>query len=253
MAHENIAIVSGIGCSSRLPYYMETYGMHTIHGRASAIASGLKSANKNLQVWQITGDGDCLAIGGNHFIHACRKNIDITYIVHNNQVFGLTKGQASPVSELGMVTGTTPDGSYYERFNPLAVAISLNAGFVARSYAGNREHLSRMIKAAIQHKGFSIIDVLQPCVTFNKINTYQWFRDRVYDLDAEEGYDPTDRQAAWERSWEWGERIPIGIFYRVTRPSLHERFSFMREGPLIKRDNSQGRLKEIIDELVISP
>ena len=250
---KQVLFVSGIGQAGKTPHYIKGNVLNTLHGRTLPTATGAKLANSELTVMAIGGDGDGYAEGGNHFIHACRKNIDITYIVHNNQVFGLTKGQASPVSELGMVTGTTPDGSYYERFNPLAVAISLNAGFVARSYAGNREHLSRMIKAAIQHKGFSIIDVLQPCVTFNKINTYQWFRDRVYDLDAEEGYDPTDRQAAWERSWEWGERIPIGIFYRVTRPSLHERFSFMREGPLIKRDNSQGRLKEIIDELVISP
>lgn len=150
-----------------------------------------------------------------------------------------------------MVTATTPTGVYNEPFNPLATAITLNAGFVARSYAGDQEHLARTLQAAIQHEGFALVDVLQPCVTFNRINTYQYFRERVYDLDQEEGYDRTDRQAAWARSWEWGERIPIGIFYQIQRPTLADNYGEILTTPLVKQELSPGIVEELLREFQI--
>ncbi|HPY82141.1 MAG: 2-oxoacid:ferredoxin oxidoreductase subunit beta [Bacteroidales bacterium] len=167
VVHENIAIVSGIGCSSRLPYYMETYGMHTIHGRASAIASGLKSANQNLQVWQITGDGDCLAIGGNHFIHAIRRNIDINIILFNNEIYGLTKGQYSPTSKKGQITKTSPYGTIEQPFNPGALTIGAQGTFFARAIDVDIALVSNIFVQAAKHKGTSVIEILQNCVIFN--------------------------------------------------------------------------------------
>ncbi|HAN95603.1 MAG: 2-oxoacid:ferredoxin oxidoreductase subunit beta [Limnochordia bacterium] len=244
---QEVLFVSGIGQAGKLPHYISGNVLNTLHGRTLPTATGAKLANSDLTVIAVGGDGDGYAEGGNHFLHAIRRNVDITYIVHDNQVFGLTKGQASPRSDRGMVTGTTPLGAYNEPFNPLATAITLNAGFVARSFAGDQEHLARVLKAAIQHKGFALVDVLQPCVTFNRINTYQFYRSRVYDLDQEAGYDRSDRQAAWARSWEWGERIPIGIFYQVERPTLTDHFGDIVDVPLVKQELARG---ELVEELL---
>ncbi|MGI6674058.1 MAG: 2-oxoacid:ferredoxin oxidoreductase subunit beta [Limnochordia bacterium] len=246
-----VLFVSGIGQAGKLPHYVSGNVLNTLHGRTLPTATGAKLANGDLTVIAVGGDGDGYAEGGNHFLHAIRKNVNITYIVHDNQVFGLTKGQASPRSDPGMVTGTTPLGVYNEPFNPLATAMTLNAGFVARGYAGDQEHLARIIQAAIQHEGFALVDVLQPCVTFNRINTYQWYRDRVYDLDQEEAYDRTDRQAAWKKSWEWGERIPIGIFYQVKRPTLADHYSDILDVPLVRQELDPGAVEEILSEFRI--
>jgi len=246
-----VLYVSGIGQAGKLPHYISGNVLNTLHGRTLPTATGAKLANGDLTVIAIGGDGDGYAEGGNHFLHAIRKNVNITYIVHDNQVFGLTKGQASPRSDQGMVTATTPTGVYNEPFNPLATAITLNAGFVARSYAGDQEHLARTLQAAIQHEGFALVDVLQPCVTFNRINTYQYFRERVYDLDQEEGYDRTDRQAAWARSWEWGERIPIGIFYQIQRPTLADNYGEILTTPLVKQELSPSIVEELLREFQI--
>ncbi|WP_461367604.1 2-oxoacid:ferredoxin oxidoreductase subunit beta [Candidatus Darwinibacter acetoxidans] len=246
-----VLYVSGIGQAGKLPHYISGNVLNTLHGRTLPTATGAKLANGDLTVIAIGGDGDGYAEGGNHFLHAIRKNVNITYIVHDNQVFGLTKGQASPRSDQGMVTATTPTGVYNEPFNPLATAITLNAGFVSRSYAGDQEHLARTLQAAIQHEGFALVDVLQPCVTFNRINTYQYFRERVYDLDQEEGYDRTDRQAAWARSWEWGERIPIGIFYQIQRPTLADNYGEILTTPLVKQELSPGIVEELLREFQI--
>lgn len=246
-----VLYVSGIGQAGKLPHYISGNVLNTLHGRTLPTATGAKLANGDLTVIAVGGDGDGYAEGGNHFLHAIRRNVNITYIVHDNQVFGLTKGQASPRSDRGMVTGTTPLGVYNEPFNPLATAITLNASFVARSYAGDQEHLARTIQAAIQHEGFALIDVLQPCVTFNKINTYQYFRERVYDLDQEEGYDRTDRQAAWARSWEWGDRIPIGIFYQIQRPTLDQHYADILIKPLVRQELDKSVVEEILDEFRI--
>ena len=177
VAHKNIAIVSGIGCSSRLPYYMETYGMHTIHGRASAIASGLKSANPKLQVWQITGDGDCLAIGGNHFIHAIRRNIDINIILFNNEIYGLTKGQYSPTSKKGQITKTSPYGTIEPPFNPGELTIGAHGTFFARAVDNAIPLISDIFIQAAKHKGTSVVEILQNCVIFNN-GAHDYITDR---------------------------------------------------------------------------
>ncbi|MFB5067481.1 MAG: 2-oxoacid:ferredoxin oxidoreductase subunit beta [Candidatus Wallacebacter cryptica] len=243
---QDVLYVSGIGQAGKTPHYIKGNVLNTLHGRTLPTATGAKIANGDLTVIAEGGDGDGYAEGGNHFVHAMRKNIDITYIVHNNQVFGLTKGQASPMSGPGMVTGTTPKGVAYESFNPLALAITLNAGFVARSYAADQQHLIKTLQAAVQHPGFALVDVLQPCVTFNKINTYQWYRSRVYDLNQDPNYDPHDRSMAWERSWEWGEKIPIGIFYKVNRPTLADSIPALKSGPLVKQPLVSPNLDEVL-------
>ncbi len=247
-----VLFVSGIGQAGKTPHYITGNVLNTLHGRTLPTATGAKLANGDLTVIAIGGDGDGYAEGGNHFLHAVRKNINITYLVHDNRVFGLTKGQASPLSDMGMVTGTTPKGVANEAFNPLATAITLNGGFVARSYAADKEHLTRMIQAAIRHEGFALIDILQPCPSFNRINTYQYYRSRVYDLNADgEDYDPTDRQAAWAKSWEWGDRIPIGIFYQVERPTLDSQYSDILATPLVRQKFDRTRIQEVVDEFLV--
>ncbi len=241
-----VLYVSGIGQAGKTPHYIAGNVLNTLHGRTLPTATGAKLANGDLTVFAIGGDGDGYAEGGNHFLHAIRKNVDLTYLVHDNQVFGLTKGQASPRSDAGMVTGTTPQGVASEAFNPLAAAITLNGGFVARSFAGDQEHLTRTIKAAVQHKGFALIDILQPCVTFNRINTYQYYRQRVYDLDQEVGYDRTDRDGAWRKSWEWGERIPIGILYQVQRPTLADQHREVLRTPLVRQERDWRFVQSVL-------
>ncbi len=246
-----VLFVSGVGQAAKAPHYIKGNVLNTLHGRTLPTATGAKLANGDLTVFAEGGDGDGYAEGGNHFLHALRKNVDITYLVHDNQVFGLTKGQASPRSDAGLVTGTTPQGVSMEAFNPLATAITLNAGFVARSFSGNKEHLIKTIQAAVQHKGFSLIDILQPCVTFNKVNTFKWYRSRVYDLNEEEGYDPTDREAAWKRSWEWGDKIPIGILYQVERATLADAHPALEQGALVKQDIAKESINELIKNFAV--
>lgn len=248
---QEVLYVSGIGQAGKTPHYIKGNVLNTLHGRTLPTATGAKLANSELTVIAIGGDGDGYAEGGNHFLHALRKNVNITYLVHDNQVFGLTKGQASPRTDLGMVTGTTPAGSAYEAFNPLAVAISLNGGFVARSYSADREHLVKTLQAAINHEGFAFVDILQPCVTFNKVNTYQWYRERVYDLNADPDYDPSDQKMAWERSWEWGDKIPIGIFYQKQRQTLDQSISVIKEQPLVKQDFDNNVVKEVVKQFLV--
>jgi len=207
-------VVSGIGCGSKLPDYMTVNGYMTIHGRPLPIATGAKLASPGLHVVVVNGDGDSYGIGGNHFVQTCRRNPDITQIVENNQIYGLTKGQYSPTSDKGFITTTSPDGAIEPAFNPMAVAIAAGATFVARAFAGQPKHVAQMIEEGIQHRGYALIDVLQPCVTFNRVNTYDFYRQRVYNL-ADEGHDPTDREAAWRKAYEWEERIPLGVLYRA--------------------------------------
>jgi len=220
--NEKVVIVSGIGCSSQLPHFMKTYGLHGIHGRALPIATGVKLANPDLTVIVVGGDGDGYGIGGNHLIHAARRNVKITYIVSNNQVYGLTTGQASPTTLKGMKTKTTPFGSIDEPVNPLLLALSSGATFVARTFSGDVEHMASIIEKAIMHDGFALIDDLSPCVTFNRVNTYDWFRARVYKLE-DVGHDYTNWELAVKRAMEWptmdpAGKIPIGIFYIGNRP-----------------------------------
>ncbi len=226
-------IVSGIGQAGKFPHYLRCNTFNGLHGRTLPVATGIRLANHGLTVFAVAGDGDCYGEGGNHLIHAIRRNVNIKLLVHDNQVYGLTKGQASPTSLEGMVTKVQTYGVISEPLNPVSLAISLDCSFVARAFAGDIEHLKEIIKEAVRHKGFCLIDILQPCVTFNKINTFEWYRQRVYRLG--EDHDPHDRLLAFQKSLEWGERIPTGIIYRHERPVFEERIPVLKEGPAVKR------------------
>jgi 2-oxoglutarate ferredoxin oxidoreductase subunit beta len=231
--HE-VMVVSGIGCSSNLPGFFNSYGMHTLHGRSIAVAQGTKLGNTDMTVIVTGGDGDGYGIGVGHFIHAIRRNIDMTYIVMNNQIYGLTTGQTSPTTERLTKTKSTPAGSLEQPLNPLALSLAGGASFVARGFSGDPAHLADLFKKAIQHKGFAHIDVFSPCVTFNKTNTYPFFKQRVYKLEDEK-HDSTNLEAALKRAYEWGERIPIGVFYAAERPTYEEGETAMASGPLVKQ------------------
>jgi len=250
--HEVITI-SGIGCSSNLPGFIHTYGMHTLHGRAVAVAMGVQMANHTLKVIATGGDGDGYGIGGNHFIHCMRRNYDITYIVMNNQIYGLTTGQCSPTSVKGMKTKSTPYGNVENPINPIALAIAGGATYVARGFSGNQKMLAELIQGGIRHRGFALIDVFSPCVTYNKDNTYQWFRPRVKDL-ADLGHDPTNFHAAMDRAYQWGDEIPIGLFWkRDDLPALDQLEPVLAEGgPMAHRplgidpEVAQSLIKELM-------
>ena len=206
----NLVLVSGIGQAAKAPHYFKTNVFNGLHGRALSPAVAIKAANPSLTVIAESGDGDMYGEGGNHFLHTIRRNPDITNIVHNNMVYGLTKGQASPTSQIGFKTPVQVNGVFLEPFNPLAVAIALDASFVARAFAGDTEQTKEILKEAITHKGFALVDIFQPCVTYNKLNTYQWFKDNTYYLD--QSYDPHNRAEAFKRAIET-DKLPLGIFY----------------------------------------
>ena len=231
-----ILAVSGIGCSSNLPGYIHAYGMHTLHGRSLAVATGAQLANHELTVIATGGDGDGYGIGGNHFTHTARRNVDITYLVMNNQIYGLTTGQISPTSTVGMKTKSTPFGSVERPINPITSAIMNGATFVARGFSGDPKHLTELIKQAVQHTGFSILDVFSPCVTFNHDNDFPFFKERVKRLE-DEGHDPTDWKSACEKAMEWGDTIYTGLFFQKKEtPALHELEPVLDEGgPLALR------------------
>ena len=221
--NHQIVTVSGIGCSSNFPGFIETYGMHTLHGRSLPVATGVKMANPDLTVLVTGGDGDGLGIGGNHLTHTIRRNVDLTYIIMDNQIYGLTTGQTSPTSRLGMKTKSTPFGNIEGPIYPITMALAAGATFVARGFSGDQKHLTDLIKQAIQHKGFSFLDVFSPCVTYNKDNTFQWFRPRVKRLEDDASYDASNWIGAMEKSTIWGEEIPIGKFFeRTDLLALHE-------------------------------
>lgn len=228
------AVISGIGCGSKIVDYMRINGFMTLHGRPLAVATGVKLANPSLHVIVVNGDGDGYGIGGNHFMHTARRNPDITHIVENNQIYALTKGQYSPTSDRGFKTSTSPDGAAELPVNPLLLALACGATFVARGFAGEPKHLASLIAAGIRHKGYALVDVLQPCVTFNKVNTYEWYAERIYRVDEETGYDPADFDAAWRMAQQWGDRIPVGIIYqREGIPSYEEFVPALKEGPVV--------------------
>jgi len=233
--HE-VMVVSGIGCSSNLPGFFRSYGVHSLHGRALPFATGVKLGNHALTVIATGGDGDGYGIGLNHFIQAMRRNINVTYIVMNNEIYGLTTGQVSPTSETGMKTKTTPHGNLEGMLNPLALALASGCGYIARGFSGDPKHLLKLYTEGIRYPGFALIDVFSPCVTFNKQNTFDWFRKRVYKLE-ESAHKPTDFQAALERALERGARIPIGLFYRNPnpRPSLDLQDPGLEAGPLVQQ------------------
>ena len=233
--HE-LMVVSGIGCSSNLPGFFRSYGVHSLHGRSLPFATGAKLANHAMTVIATGGDGDGYGIGLNHFIQAMRRNINLTYIVMNNEVYGLTTGQVSPTSETGMKTKTTPHGNLEGMLNPLALALAAGCGYIARGFSGDIKPLVKLYQEGIQFPGFALIDVFSPCVTFNKQNTFPWFRERVYRLEDKK-HDPADFHAAMDRALEWGDKIPIGLFYRNPnpRPPLDAQDPGLQSGPLVSQ------------------
>jgi len=235
--NHNVVTISGIGCSSNFPGFINTYGMHTLHGRALAVATGVKLANHDLTVLVTGGDGDGFGIGGNHFVHSMRRNVDLLYIVMDNQIYGLTTGQTSPTSRLGMKTKSMPFGSIEAPVNPISLALAAGATFVARGFSAEQKHLTELIMQGIRHKGFSFLDVFSPCVTYNHDNTYQWFRPRVKKLEDDPSYDSADWMAAMGKSLLWDEEIPIGKFFeRTDVPTLHGAEPVLDAGPLVHAD-----------------
>ncbi|MHB1457684.1 MAG: 2-oxoacid:ferredoxin oxidoreductase subunit beta, partial [Armatimonadota bacterium] len=239
-----VLIVSGIGQAAKTPHYLNVNVFNGLHGRALPAATGAKLANPDLHVIVESGDGCTYGEGGNHFLAAIRRNIDVTLLVHNNQVYGLTKGQASPTSAEGFITKAQPDGVYSEPFNPIETAIAMKAGFVARGFTGMPEHLTSLIKQAMNYEGLSIVDILQPCVSFNKVNTFGWYKSRCYELPAE--YDPTNWDTAIVTASEWGDKIPVGIIYKNERPAYSSRFDILKNGALMNQDVDKSALKDII-------
>jgi 2-oxoglutarate ferredoxin oxidoreductase subunit beta len=245
LAPWDVLFVSGIGQAAKAPHYLNANFFNGLHGRALPLATGAKLANPRLKVIVESGDGCTYGEGGNHFLAAVRRNIDLTVLVHNNQVYGLTKGQASPTSSEGFVTKAQPDGVVSAPFNPLAVAIALKAGFVARSFAGMGDHLSEMIKQAMAHRGLALVDILQPCVSFNRVNTYAWYKERCTPIPP--SHDPADWEAAMRLAQEWEERIFVGVIYRNDRPPLEDRLEVLRQGPLVGRAVDRARLARVLN------
>jgi len=214
IAPHELMISSGIGQAAKMPHYLNSHMFNGLHGRSLPVAQGMKMANPGMHVLCVSGDGCSYGEGGNHFLAAIRRNLNITLLVHNNQIYGLTKGQASPTTARGHVTKTQPGGAQSEGFNPISTAVAMKASFVARSFSGEPDHLVSMIKEAMEHKGFSLVDILQPCVSFNKVNTFGWYKERSYFL---ENHDPEDWAAAMQVGDEFGDRIPLGVIYRTCR------------------------------------
>ena len=233
---EEVALITGIGCSGRLSGYINSYGVHGIHGRALPLAQGVTMANKDLTVIASGGDGDGYAIGMGHTIHALRRNMNITYIVMDNQIYGLTKGQTSPSSAVGFVTKSTPKGNIEKNVAPLELALSSGATFVAQGFSSDIKALTKLIEDAINHDGFSFVNVFSPCVTYNKVNTYDWFKEHLTSIEDIENYDPTDKQLAMKTVLEH-ESLVKGIVYQdTTTPSYESQIEELDESALTKRD-----------------
>jgi 2-oxoglutarate ferredoxin oxidoreductase subunit beta len=246
----DILLVSGIGQAAKLPHYLRCNCFNGLHGRALPAATGAKIANRNLTVVVTTGDGDCYGEGGNHFLHAVRRNVDMTLVVHDNQIYGLTKGQASPTTELGYKTKVQFHGVIAEPFHPLEVAIALGCGFVARGFSGEPDHLASLIAEGIEYHGFALIDVLQPCVSFNRLNTFAWYKERVYDVSKIDRYNPSDRQTAYTLASQWGEKIPIGIIYRKETVPYEKKAGLMERPPLVEREIETVEISEAVLEFL---
>ena len=244
---ENLLIVSGIGCSSNLPGFIHAYGIHSLHGRSVPVATGAHLANTDSKVVITGGDGDGYGIGIGHLIHAMRRNLDMTYVVMNNQIYGLTTGQASPTSTMGHQTKSTPRGNPEKPLFPPALGIVSGATYVARGFSGEAKQLADLIAGGMAHRGFALIDVFSPCVTYNKINTYAWFKERVYKLE-DEGWDPSHVDKSLAKAFEWGDRIPLGVVYKSDQPIYEDSEPVLQKGPLTKQPLGVG--KELFAELV---
>ena len=249
LEREQVVLVSGIGCHGKIGNYVNINSFHGIHGRVLPIATGIKLSNPNLTVVGFAGDADQFDEGWGHFAHAIRRNIHMTLITHNNMVLGLTTGQTTATSQKGFKTKSTPYGSIPPMLNPIAHAVVSNGTFVARGFVGEIRHLTKLIVEAIKHKGFAFLDVLQPCVTFNYLNTWDWFKERVYKLE-EEGHDYTDKRKALDRSLEWGNRIPIGIFYKEERPTYHDSFPHAKGSPFKKITREEVNINPLFTSMM---
>ncbi|MBS3778294.1 MAG: 2-oxoacid ferredoxin oxidoreductase [Candidatus Thermoplasmatota archaeon] len=241
----NLVLVSGIGQAAKIPQYFKTHYFNGLHGRALPPATAIKAVNPKLTVIAESGDGDMYGEGGNHFIHTIRRNPDITHIVHNNMVYGLTKGQASPTSQRGFTTPVQVKGVILEPFNPLAVAISLDASFVARTFAGDQKQTQKILSQAINHPGYALVDILQPCVSFNKVNTYQWYKKHTEYIS---NHDPTTREQAFHLSLQ-NDPLLLGIFYKNEEKKSFEKLHPVYKNnpqPLIKRDYDSNVVKQIM-------
>lgn len=241
---KDTVVVSGIGCSDKYHQYIDTFGIESIHGRILPVAMGIKLANHKLNVIGIGGDGDGYGIGMCHFVHAMRRNLDVTYIVCNNQIYGLTTGQTSPTSDKDFVTKSTPHGNIEKPVNPIATALSSGATFIARGFAGELNHLRELIIKGIKHKGFSLIDVFQPCVTFNHKDTYEYFKKKLYKMEK---HDVSDKMAAYKKAYET-EKLPIGVFYKVNKKTYGDDVKQISKKALVKHDISKIDIKDLIKE-----
>ncbi|MHA1401001.1 MAG: thiamine pyrophosphate-dependent enzyme [Candidatus Heimdallarchaeaceae archaeon] len=247
---EEVVLASGIGCSSHMPNFLKVYGIQTVHGRGIPVATGVRLANPHLTVLVYGGDGDIYGIGGNHFLHACRRNVDIITIVSNNFIYGLTTGQASATTPVGTITRTTPRGSIENPINPVAVAISAGATFVARAFSGDVNHLTYVIKEAIAHRGFAFVDVLSPCITFNRNQTFDFFRSKIYKIEETE-HDKEDFHAALDLANQRfvRDKIPIGIFYQIENKTTYEERDFTLNQGIIPAHADLGLTDEQIEEI----
>lgn len=244
-----VLMVAGIGQAAKLPQYISANSFCGLHGRALPAAIAAKIANEKLTVIVNTGDGDSYGEGGNHFLHNIRRNVNITHFVHDNQIYGLTKGQASPTSMKGMVTDVQVNGSINEPLNPVLVAIAAGAGFVARAFSGRKEHLISIMKQAIGYDGYALVDILQPCVSFNKINTFAYYNNRVYELNSD--YDRFDKSAALIKAMEFDDKIPIGVLYQEDKPSFHQKNQVLNQRiPLTDRSVDPLKIKKIMNQFV---
>lgn len=245
----NTALVAGIGCHGHLLNFTRLTAMETLHGRPIPVATGIKLANHRLNVFVFTGDGDCLAEGGNHFIHACRRNHNIKVFIHDNAIYGLTTGQTSPTSPHDYKSKSTPQGNPDYPLNPLSLALSAGATFVARAYAGDIPTLSELMIKANSHRGIAVIDILQPCVTWNKDYTHSYYRDNSYQLGPD--HDPTNIEQAFKKSLEWGEKqIPLGIFYQIQKPTYESQLPQIQDRPLIDTNPVRQNLNELLKEFI---
>lgn len=228
--HE-VSVVTGIGCSGKVSEYMRSYGFHTLHGRSLPVAQAVKLANRNLNVIAAGGDGDGFGIGAGHFTHAARRNVDITYVVMDNRIYGLTKGQTSPTSMQGFQSKTSPEGAGEREVKPLELALGAGASFIAQAFSGDIKRMTEIIQQAIAHPGFALVNVFSPCVTYNKINTYEYFKERLTDLADEEHYDPSDKRQAYAKMLETDGLIQ-GVVYQQERPAYHTYLSGYPETPI---------------------
>ncbi len=244
---DSFITVFGVGCSGNMADFVKCYAFHALHGRAIPNAIGIKTANHKIPVVVVAGDGDCYGEGGNHFIHGARGNHDITVIIHDNRVYGLTTGQVAPTAEKGFKSKSTPQGIIEVRTNPLALAITQGASFVSQGFAGDIPHLTDLMVQALNHRGFSLVNCLQPCVTFNKINTYMYYREHTYKLD--QSYNPSDKVEAIKKIVD-EEKIPLGVIFKELRPSYQQSLSQLKDNSLVEMDTKVRDLSSLNMEFV---